>query len=1180
MPFLQLRMSLPIGRSHHYAILFYMRLTVIFLVLGMLHVSAAGYSQKVSVSGDNIPLKKVFQAIEKQTDYVFVYYETDIDDSKTVTLHMTNVELTTLLDRCLKDLPVYYSISSKTIFIKKKSPQLAVLIPPATPAFHSDSINIHGKVIDERGNPVPSVTITVKGTRLKAITDENGEFVLKDLSKNSVLIFSSINTEPFETNVGGRAELQISLKKKFVTLGNAEVSYFTGYQTLASSRATGSFVQIDQNLFNRAASSDVLDKLKGITNGLLFDQNSGNSYGITIRGKSTLFSSTQPLIVVDNFPYVGDINNLNPNDVESVTILKDAAAASIWGTSAGNGVIVITTKKGKLLQAPKVNFESNIIIGNKPDLYYQPQLKSADYISVEQYLFGQGYYDGNISSEYLSISPAVQILLNRRNGTISSSDSLSQLNALSQIDVRRDIDKYFLRHSILQQYNIGVSGGGQNETYCLTAGYMKNLSNKAGASNDRYSIKANNSYRLFDYKLRFDADLSFNRTSLSDFAALGAFNPLISDYPYQQLADSKGNPLAVIGGSSGLNSSYTDTAGQGYLLDWKLRPLDELRRHYSQLTNATTDYRANLAATYSIIRPLSISVMYQYYQSVSNTFNRYGKNSFFVRNLVNEYSQIDFANAIITRPIPAGDILNRTNTTSRSDYGRVQLNFNETFNGKHSVAVLGGYEVRDDKIDSYTDGLYGYDPNSATSVIVDYITYFPFYYGYNAQRIPFTQSQYGLETKNISYYVNLGYNFQGKYLVSGSLRKDESNLFGVSENQRGVPLGHFGLGWNMEKERFYSIRWLPHLKLSATYGYNGLVNNNVSALLTSSPFGSNIYNVNSSSIVNPPNPSLRWEKVKNINLGLEFSSKNDRVSGTIEYYIKNGQDLIGASPVAPQTGITSFVGNTANTHALGFDIQLNSTNVRNKFFRWTSNLILNTNKNKVTVYKDQQGSNTDVISSFISARINYPINSIFAFKWGGLDAVGNPQGYLNGKLSEDYASMLYSKDSTSYMFKGSAIPKVYGSLRNTFTYKFIDLSFNIVYKFDYYFRRYTLNYSSLFSGNYFQPDFEKRWQQSGDEKWTNVPSLIYPSDGTRDLFYNQSAVSVERADNIRLQDIRIALNFTRDQIPLLPFSTFAICLYVNNIAILWKANDKQIDPDAISGYPIPRTYSIGLKAEF
>ena len=259
----------------------------------------------------------------------------------------------------------------------------------------------------------------------------------------------------------------------------SEVTVNTGYQQIRKDRLTGSVVQLNSELLNRRVSTNILDRLDGITSGLLFNRTNISDEPISIRGRSTLLgnAAASPLIVVDNFPYEGDLNNINPNDVESISVLKDAAAAAIWGARAGNGVIVITTKKGVYNRKMKLDFTSNLTFTDKPDLFYSRNyLNAADYIGVEQLLFGKGYYDANLSNTTSrpAVSPVVDILAKQRAGQLSASDAANQISALGENNLRKEYEKYIYRNTVQQQYAINIRGGADKLAYTLSAGYDNN----------------------------------------------------------------------------------------------------------------------------------------------------------------------------------------------------------------------------------------------------------------------------------------------------------------------------------------------------------------------------------------------------------------------------------------------------------------------------------------------------------------------------------------------------------------------------------------------------------------------------------------------------------------------------------------------------------------------------------
>ena len=274
----------------------------------------------------------------------------------------------------------------------KKIHILFIAILYTTVSHAQQKKTVTGRITSSQDNAaLPGVNVIIKGTTLGTSTNSDGIFTI-EASDHQTLIFSFIGYKQMELPVGDHDNFDIQLEEDIATLGEITI-VSTGYQQLPKERVNGSFVQIDNRLLSRRVSTHLLARLEDVTSGLIFNRNiAGEENDISIRGMSTINSQTQPLIVIDNFPFEGDINTLNPNDVESITILKDAAAASIWGARAGNGVIVITTKRGASNQAAKVSFNSNVTITQKPDLFYQSKMSSAQMIENERRLFYKGYY--------------------------------------------------------------------------------------------------------------------------------------------------------------------------------------------------------------------------------------------------------------------------------------------------------------------------------------------------------------------------------------------------------------------------------------------------------------------------------------------------------------------------------------------------------------------------------------------------------------------------------------------------------------------------------------------------------------------------------------------------------------------------------------------------------------------
>jgi outer membrane receptor protein involved in Fe transport len=440
----------------------------------------------------------------------------------------------------------------------------------------------------------------------------------------------------------------------------------------------------------------------------------------------------------------------------------------------------------------------------------------------------------------------------------------------------------------------------------------------------------------------------------------------------------------------------------------------------------------------------------------------------------------------------------------------------------------------------------------------------------------------------LSYYANGSYTYKDRYIFSASSRIDQSNLFGVTTNLKTVPLWSLGGSWIISKEKFYNLSALPYLKIRVTDGKNGNIDKALSAFVTASTYIYNSYNELSDQIINPPNPLLKWETVSNLNLAVDFATKNNFLTGTLEFYNKNGNLLVGNSAVAPSSGVTSFTGNNASNNTKGVDLTLNFKIISTDRFQWSTTLLYNYSKDEVTKYNLAPSFAIQYMGTgSINPMVGKPVYSIFGFPYAGLDATGNPQGYLNGVVSENYAAIENSSNLSNIKYVGPATPTSFGSFRNAFNYQQFSFSFNIAYEFGYYFRRNSVNYSNLMSvgiGNSFgNPDFDLRWQNPGDEAKTTVPAMIYPDNTARDQLYQYSTALVEKGDNIRLKDIQLAYDIVPKN-SRFPFSKIKVYSYINNIGILWRANKEHLDPDdyffSSGSGTIPRSYAFGANFIF
>lgn len=1145
-----------------------MKLTALFILGFFFVVSAEVKGQRVSIDVKEATLSSVLLKISNQSEINFVYKQEVLQQANPVTMTVRNKEIEQLLPELFKGQPLTYSVKGKTVTIHPKTEN-------KNPALIESILqtSIKGRVTDSLGNPLAGVTVQVKGTNLKVATNTDGRYEISSVPENAALTFSMLGYQ-FHEVPANRSEINVRMIQGFIEIKAVQITLNTGYQNIPKERATGSFVHIDNELLNRRVSTNVLERLDGVASGLIFNRNlSGqpnmNESAISIRGRSTIFANPNPLIILDNFPYEGNINNINPNDIESVTLLKDAAAASLWGTNSGNGVIVITTKKGALNQRTKINVTTSTNILNKPDLYYLPQLTSSQVIDVEKFLYENGQYNSlftNFSRPY--ISPVVEILRAESDPAIAE----SRIAPYRKIDNRSDLDKYVYRQSINQQHAFSLSGGGQTNQYYLSVGYDENKGNMVNNMHKRLTISARNSFTFFDDKLGLSSGLIFTNTN--DSKTISNANPmLISSRPYERLVNDKGYPIPV---NYQYRSNYIDTVGQGLLLDWNFRPLEEL--HNSNNRSIQADFRINTELEFRIVEGITVKGLYQYSKGMTEDRNVYDVNSFLTRNLINQYSQIDYSNGNVTRPIPLGDILDARYTLLNSHQFRLQSDINKTINDNHNIAGIVGYERRSFATANNPQvRLYGYNPDTEASALIDFTEQYPMYSGFQ-NRIPQSSlggSRFSTADNNVSYYGNANYTYANRYMLSGSARLDQSNIFGVNTNQKGVPLWSIGGAWNIHEENFYNFSTLEYLKLRTTYGYNGNVDKSTSAYVTSSVTQNNYFGMPTLMIINPPNPELRWEKIQIMNFGLDFGTKEARINGSIEFFSKKGKDLIGDAPIALQNGITRFRGNVADISGQGIDALLNTINLKGSL-KWHTALLYNYTKDKVVEYKLPLNRVYDALSNLSLSPVNgKPLYSMYSYKWAGLDKNGNPQGLIDGQPSNTYSPFFQSNDFEIVNYHGSAQPIHFGSVRNTFDYRGIELSFNVLYKMGYYYREGLTQNTNPFNGYSVYPNFDNRWKSPGDELLTNVPSLIGIANTSRQTFYELSELHVHRGDHIRLQDIQLSYELgahTKNW----GINSVRLFFYANNIGILWKASKGKVDPDFSISIPNPRSYAIGI----
>ncbi len=962
----------------------------------------------------------------------------------------------------------------------------------------------------------------------------------------------------------------------------------TGYQHVPKERAAGSFVLVDSVGISRKVSTDIFSRLEGITSGLLFNKNtlSSNSgdFDLSIRGRSTIYANDQPLIILDDFPFNGDFNAINPNDVANITVLKDAAAASIWGVRAGNGVIVINTKSGKYKHPLKLNFFSTLTVSDKDNVFYNPNyLSSSDFIDIETFLFNNGKYDKELTDKvnFPVVSSVVQILNRQRNGQ-SSEVTAKQLDALRGNDIRNEELKYFYQNPVLQQYFFNLTKGTAKSSHYLSVGYDREALSLVNNQDNRLTVNTQNTVQLLK-KLQLNLGLNYiHNTGTADSTILTTSG--LNFTPYYQFKDAEGNPTVF---DRQFSSDFNRQALSKGFLDWSYVPLNELQEPPVNYKSNDISLRAGLK--YTIVSGFSAEIKSRYQRIVSKTELISGLETYETRSLINRYSilnngQVDGYN------IPLGSVYTGRERIVEVKNLRGQLNYHKDWN-KHTFSAIAGYELS--QVDTQADYItsYGYNVKTGSSTNVDTTSTFPLYPS-GTGKISLSKNLFGNLDRIRSVYANMGYTYNNKYTFSGSARVDGSNYFGVKTNQKNLPLWSAGALWHLDREDFYKIDWLPTLKLRVSYGYNGNLDKSKTGITTfkSNFLPANYTNLPFASIINIGNPELGWEKIGIANLGLDFGFRDQIISGKIEYYFKRGKDILGDKAFPASTGIKVLRGNYSKMEATGVDFLLNSQNLRGAF-KWQSNFMLSFVKDRITVYDMVEPDNIYYTGRYnASPLVGRPVYGVYSYRWAGLDPInGDPRGYLKGEISKDYTRILKESSIADLEYNGAARPTVFGALNNSLSFQKFTLRINLVYKFGYYFRKPSVKYSSMYNmlGRNVNSDFTGRWQKPGDESFTNIPSMgNYTDDGSRDRFYNGSSATVAKGDHIRLQDISFGYDFDKSNWKSIPVKHLQLYIYANNLGVIWKANEFGLDPDVVPNLserfinPLPKGYSFGIKASF
>lgn len=1105
-----------------------MKLFTIVLIVSM-HVSVFAFAQRITLNKKNASLSSVIKELKTQSGYNFLYDANALLTAPKVSIQVTEASITEALDECFKGLPLNYVINGHNIIISKRNP----------PVLLNQTREVTGKVTNSRGEELVSVTVKLKGTNIGTTTDGKGAFHISVPDNNAILVFSNLGYVTKEIAVQSQKTVSVSLQEFMSDLDEVVV---VGYGSQKRQDLTGSVSTVNSEAMKDMASSRVDQALAGKVAGVQVSATSGapgEAVKIRIRGVGSISAGSDPLYVVDGFP-MDDIQMINPKDIENIDILKDASATAIYGSRGANGVIFVTTKRGKV-------GKSVVSI----DTYggWQSVLKRPEFLGVKEQ--AQYYFDGvknqnldagkDISGDPLKWSFAVpqtimDVLEGRNNINTDAYDAIFQ-------------------NAPQQSYNLSSRGGNETVRYSISGEYLNQAGVILSTDFKRYSLRANLDAKVSEklsFRLNFNAAHTNNNTQITsggsggDEGIIGAASTWLRWYP---LYNEDGSYF------SGFGQDATNNVWNPIAI------AKEIKRE-----NTVTRNLGNLAADYQIADHLKLNVI------VGATIS----------------------NAHIASFIPDIPVLNTVadGTDGRSDYlnwlTETTLNYTRSFN-KHNFIGLVGYTTQKQvnksnflESRSFPNNLV-HTLNAASNII---------YQGNS------NESEWSM----ISYLSRINYNYDNKYYVTGSVRSDGSSRFGTDKKYGVFPSA--ALAWRISSESFLSdIQVINDIKLRTSYGATGNNNiGNYSQYANASYESYNFGGVAVGGYAPSQfaNPQLTWEKQESFNVGLDGSFLGNRVAVIVDYFKTRNHSLLLNVNVPQITGFTTALQNIGEVQNNGWEFVLNTKNLAGDF-SWNTGINFATYKNKVTKLGPE---GDPIINSLNITQIGQPIGMFYGYiadgvfmNEGELQAgpIYNPNASDRSRVGDIRFKDISGPDDrpdgiiNSYDLTtiGSPYPDFYYGLTNNFEYKNFNLNFTIqgshgnkVFEASDAFLYTRARYKQLSSVK----DYWKSEDQPGDGQSPRPNNN--PTGGLR----QKSTRFMDTGAFLRVNNINLSYQFNDRIAKSIAMSSLRVYVTATNPILITKykffnpevSNSNNALTPGISNYnyPVAKSYIIGLSASF
>jgi len=1060
---------------------------------------------------------------------------------------------------------------------------------------------ISGTVMDGefKGEPLVGATISVsnsdetKGT----VTDAEGKFTLSVPAGTETLTASYMGYESQEI------ALQQGIDKYTITLHFADKTLaefvVTGYQQIDRRKLTAAVTTVNISDETVGAVKNIDQALAGQVAGLSSIAASGAPGApmkIRIRGTSSINGVQEPLWVLDGIPMEGNeipaidnlndiddiyqtsIAGLNPSDIENITVLKDAAATAIYGARAANGVIVITTKKGKEGR-PVVNFSTKMTYSPKVDIDRLNLLDANEKVGLELDLLQSDYnyrpHKGGVANildelgefsayqagGWEALSPEAQQRINRLRG------------------INTDWNDILFRDVFNQEYNISFSGGSERAHYYTSVGYYTEQGTVKGVENNRYNMTLKADFKL-NNMLTVGASVFANQRKQESYMTdSGGFtNPVFYSRmanPYFEPYDADGNYIY----DKNVQGRESEVPDFNIFEERANTSKERKDRSIMALFDATLKFNSHLKLT------TQFGLQHDNY-----TLTRYAGHDSYAMRKAKEYATflIDGERKSI---FPDGGMNKVTEAHTDQWTWKAMLEWDRRLNDIHDVELMGGTEVRHVETGVVTSTAYGYDNRTLTTQPV----IFP-----NesiARRYPLYEEGH-TENAFVSWFATGSYTLLYRYTLGASVRSDGSDVFGVAKKYRYLPLYSVSGMWRAKEEQFLKkVKWIDELSLRASYGLQGNIDKNTSPYLIGTFDKTSVLPGYIESIIsaeNAPNPNLKWEKTKNVNVGLNLELLQSRIRLNVDYYYRRSTDLISSRQLPLETGFASTTVNWASMENSGWEIALNTRNIATKDFTWNTTLNLGFNTNKIL-------DETVAENSTYPSREGYPVGAIFAYKTAGLDEDGYPLFVAKDgskltaadffRLNRFGASTLSAEEQRNlYTYMGSSEPECSGGFINTFEWKNWQLNVNFMFNLGMKVRVQP-SYSPTYydRGLNTNHDILNRWTSSNSA--TNLPGLMVNTPERANEYTHYSEYNtysmldtwVRSQNYCRLQSLRLGYRIPQKVLAPVGITSASVSLEGRNLLVIASDYDNYLDPETMGNpyaQPIAKSFILGLNVNF